>query len=357
MSENLNTTVNGTHPVIFLHGYNHTAKKIILTFVCCLIFIFLLAANTIIGTIVYKTRTMRKPINFLIVNMAMSDLLYAIFVIPPNLFTLYFETWLIAGRLGEVFCKLVESMIYVSACVSVQSLVLIAVDRFGAVVFPLRPPVISSKLCAFFILATWIIALGVYAPYFLAAKLVTNHHGGVFCATEISHELNAVSVSIHYNTAVMIIFRYIPLVFIAILYVNIYLKLKLQKVPGERSVNAGQQHGRRERNVLRMSIAIVLGFAICLLPISIVSFVLSYARISASCRFAIFILSAHILAHSNCAINPCICFIFSGNYRQGLKNLLSRFCAEPRANQVAVNHRQVEPSNVPLTYFSSITQS
>ena len=242
-------------------------------------------------------------------------------------------------------------MIYVSACVSVQSLVLIAVDRFGAVVFPLRPPVISSKLCAFFILATWIIALVVYTPFFLGTHLVTDRLGRLTCMTLYSEFFNAVTVSIHYFAAVMIIFRYIPLVFIAILYVIIYLKLKLQKVPGERSVNAGEQHGIRERNVLRMSIAIVLGFAICLLPISIVMFVLNYDRIAGSCGFDYFILSAYFLAHSNCAINPCICFIFSGNYRQGLKNLLSCFPAERRANQV--EPVQVEPSTVQLRYLSS----
>ncbi|RMX43749.1 hypothetical protein pdam_00016473 [Pocillopora damicornis] len=91
--------------------------------------------------------------------MAMSDLLYAIFVVPPNLVGVYAETWLGVGLFGEVSCKLVEFLIYVSASVSVQSLVLIAVDRFGAVVFPLRPPLMTSKLCSFFIVTTWIISL------------------------------------------------------------------------------------------------------------------------------------------------------------------------------------------------------
>jgi len=30
----------------------------------------------------------------------------------------------------------------------------------------------------------------------------------------------------------------------------------------------------------------------------------------------------YFIAYSNCAINPCICFVFSRNYRQGLKRLL-----------------------------------
>ena len=351
MSEDLNTTVNGTLPDFFLDCFNHTAKQIALTFFCCLVFIFSLAGNISVGIIVYKTKTMRKPINVLIVNMAMSDLLYAILVIPPNLSGLYFDTLLIAGRLGEVFCKLVEFMIYISASVSVQSLVLIAVDRFGAVVFPLRPPLISSKLCPFFILATWIIALGVYTPFFLGTHLVTDRLGRLTCMTLYSEYLNAVTVSSDYEFAVLIIFRCIPLVLIAILYIIIYIKLKLQKVPGERSVNANEQHGRRERNVLRMSIAIVLGFAICLMPLSIFRIVAKYVWIPRSCVFDTFELIAYSLAYLNCAINPYVCFIFSGNYRQGLKNLLSCFFAKPRNNLGQPN--QIEPSPVQLTYFSS----
>ena len=60
-------------------------KKIGLTFAYSLSFLVSLAGNTLIGVIVYRTKTLRKPINFLIVNMAMSDLLIPIFLIPPDI--------------------------------------------------------------------------------------------------------------------------------------------------------------------------------------------------------------------------------------------------------------------------------
>jgi len=62
--------------------FNPTAEKIGKSFAYCLIFVVSLAGNTLVGTIVYKEKTMRKPINYLIVNMAMSDLLSPIFLIP-----------------------------------------------------------------------------------------------------------------------------------------------------------------------------------------------------------------------------------------------------------------------------------
>ena len=169
MSQDLNKTINGTQPSSCY--WNPTVAKIAKTFAYCLIILVSLAGNTVIGIIVYKTKTMRKPINLLIVNMTISDLLFSIFVIPRDIQWLYINSWLIGGPLGQALCKLVFFLSSVSIFVSIQSLVLIAVDRFGAVVFPLRSPLISSKLCPFFILATWIIAMAFYSPYLLAVKL------------------------------------------------------------------------------------------------------------------------------------------------------------------------------------------
>ncbi|XP_078343015.1 QRFP-like peptide receptor [Oculina patagonica] len=222
----------------------------------------------------------------------MSDQLFPIFLVPVKTTRLYVDSWLISGHLGQALCKLVPFLQNVSFTVSVQSLVLIAVDRFGAVVFPLRSPLISSKLCPFFILATWIIAMAInpYRPAFV------------------------------FNF-------FIPFVLIAILYTIIYLKLKSQKIPGEQSTNATQQRVKRERNVLKMAIAIVLGFAVCWLPSCILWILILFVSDISSCGFEYFVLVAECLALANCALNPCICFLFSENYRQNLRNLLKCFCA------------------------------
>ena len=170
MSENLNTVINETQPSGCY--WNTTAGKIGKTFAYCLIFLVSLAGNTVVGIIVYQTKNMRKPINLFIANMAMSDLLFPIFLIPREIQLLYIHSWLIGGPLGQALCKLVIFFSDVSLIVSIQSLVLIAVDRFGAVVYPLRYPLISSKLCPFFILATWIVAIAVNSIELFVFKLV-----------------------------------------------------------------------------------------------------------------------------------------------------------------------------------------
>ena len=129
--------------------------------------------------------------------------------------------------------------------------------------------------------------------------------------------------------ALFITFFYIPFVLMFILYLAIFLKLKSQRGPGEHSMNAQIQRLRRERNALKLSIAIVLGFAVSWIPFSIFTLVRLFAdKISTTMSCGIKQLFEQVillLSRTSSAVNPCICFIFNGHYRQGLKNLLGCF--------------------------------
>ena len=194
-----------------------TAERIGATFVYCLMFIVSLTGNTVIGIIVYKTKTIRNPVNFFIANMAMSDLLYPIILIPKEIQGLYIDSWLIGGPLGQALCKLVVFVTDLSAAVSIQNLVLIAVDRFGAVILPLRSPLISSRLCPFFILATWIVAIAVNSPELFALKLV-EYPGKLVCKRYWNEVFGESSSFENYLLSYKVVFNFIPLVLITILY-------------------------------------------------------------------------------------------------------------------------------------------
>ena len=235
---------------------NSTASKIRGTVTYCLLFIVSLAANSLIVMIVYKTPNLKKPINYFIANMASSDLLFPIFSIPWNLSHLHTNSWLIGGQLGQALCKLLPFFGNVSLVVSIQNLTLIAVDRFGAVVFPLRSPLIRSKLCPFFILTTWVVAIAVSSPYLFTYELV-EYPEGTRCALEWKKVFGEFSSVASFVLAYYILFIYIPVLLLVILYSIIVIKLKTQVHPGEQSANTQQQRNRRKRSVLQMSIAIV----------------------------------------------------------------------------------------------------
>ena len=95
----------------------------------------------------------------------------------------------------------------------------------------------------------------------------------------------------------------------------------------------------RSNSALKLSIAIVLGFAVSWIPFSIFTLVRLFAdkiNTTMSCGIKqLFEQVAPLLSRTNSAMNPCICFIFSEHYRQGLKNLLGCFRVS-RANKDAM---------------------
>ena len=165
--------------------------------------------------------------------MAMPDLLYPI-VVASLFIVLFVDSRLQSGPFGQVVCKMVTFFWLVSIIVSVHSLVLIAVDRFGAVVFPLRSPLISSKLCPFFILATWIIAMAVSSPHLLAFEVAAYADGNVRpCRARFSEAMEESSSYENYLLALIAVFFYVPIALLVIIYSVIVIKLKTQKIPGE----------------------------------------------------------------------------------------------------------------------------
>ena len=321
----MNSTANGSIKSwsCFDQFVNSTALKIGGTVTYCLFIIVSLAANSLIVMIVYKTPNLRKPINYFIANMASSDLLYPIFVLPWNLSSLHTNSFPIGGKLGQASCKLLPFLRNVSIVVSMQNLILIAVDRFGAVVFPLRSPLIRSKLCSFFILATWIVAVAVSSPYLFTFELV-EHPEGTRCVIEWEKVFEESSSFASFILASYSLFVYIPVLLLVILYSIIVIKLKTQAHPGEQSANSQQQRNRRNRNVLQMSIAIVTVFVFCWLP-NVNNFLIIYYQDSStlfSCSFWLYFVVTVYMANAYCAINPVICFMFSSNYRKALKRLI-----------------------------------
>ena len=196
----------------------------------------------------------------------------------------------------------------VSTAVSIQSLVLIAMERFGAVVFPIRSPIITSKRCAFFILTTCIVALAICFPYLFAFKLV-EYPEKLACERRWSEAFGESSSDANFFLAVFVAFYYMPIILVTVLYSIILNKLKTQVFP---TVNAEKQRAKRNRKVLKMAIAIVSGFVLCWVPFSIIALLVIFAWDSGSipCAIEQYLVFPSFLAYANCVVNPCICFFF-----------------------------------------------
>ena len=147
------------------------AEKVLMVLAYFIILLVSLVGNSLVILVFHKNKQLRRSINYYVLNMAVSDLFSPLTIMPVNIVRI------ISGStafmvdppllLGNILCKLCYFLPGVSLMVSIQSLLLISVDRFIAVVFPLQIKLISSKVRFICICYTWIIAIAVHAPKFI----------------------------------------------------------------------------------------------------------------------------------------------------------------------------------------------
>ena len=85
-------------------------------------------------------RIHRTPINYLLVNLAVADIMFAVFIIPGIVSSFFFTLPDVDWLTGTVLCKLPigGNIAWVGAASSVATLTVIAIERYYAAVYPLN---------------------------------------------------------------------------------------------------------------------------------------------------------------------------------------------------------------------------
>ena len=235
----------------------HTFPPVQISTIVVLSFVMLasLVGNTLIIIVVYKRKELRRTVNYFIVNMAISDLVFPLIYNPTGLAnsvgSIYWQ-WPIGGTAGLVFCKLTHFLTAVSLTVSIQSLVWISIDRFMAVVFPMKLHLISSRFRAFAIASTWVLAMIINSIDLHASELVTEN-GKTMCKERRNSLLHISTGYVRLG-----LFFIAPLIAITFLYCAI--AVCLQRQDKVLRCEAFRRSDQIKRQATRMSICVVVTF-------------------------------------------------------------------------------------------------
>jgi len=301
-----------------------TVEKISKLWAYCVILLGSFFGNAFIIAIVYKHRDLHKTIDYFIVNMAVSDLIFPLLVLPVQIRRMQADSqdWPINGIFGLMFCKLCYFASLVSMHVSAQSLVWIAIDRFVAVVFPLKLGLISKKIRTIAIVSMWIFAGFLHSPSLIVVELVVTASGTV-CKEVDSESVFSDQEAITTYLWLQFTFLYIgPLFSITILYTAIAIALKKRnKALANTEPNVKRsQSMRNRRQAMLMAVVIMVLYYICVTPHTLLHFVPFWRPSCAFLRVLIFMASFSI--YSSSIVNPTICLTFVKSYRRGLRNIL-----------------------------------
>lgn len=294
---------------------NTFAVQICKFVVLAIILLVGLAGNALIVTIVYKEKELKKTVNFFIVNMAISDFVSSLISIPFSLIAIVSSSrqWPISETPGLMICKLKWYIQTVSFAVSAQSLVWIGLDRFVAVVLPLRVNLISSKIHAFAIASTWIVAVIINANDLVTNDLV-KIDDEIICTSALNSTLLTrflVGVRVAFLVAA-------PLILITVSYSLIAVTLRRQ----DKALSPFTMHqNQRKQQAVKMSFSIMAAFYICNLPMPLL-LLLWGLGIPLSCSlYRELYFWCYVLMALSLTTNPIICFILVQSYRRGLMDL------------------------------------
>ena len=307
-------------------------EQVIKTIAYFIIMFGSLIGNALVICVVIINRQMRTVTNYLIVNMAVADLLITAFSMPVTI------KLLVTGRIdwsngvfSDILCKIIPFTQLLSIASSVLTLTAIAVDRFLAIMYPLRR-YMTFQISYSIMLVIWIVGIAVNSPILYAQKVIM-HMGEWYCL-EIWTPAFTEEASKHFTIVIFVVFYLVPLLTMAVLYSFVVHKLWVRKVPGNPSLSNQLRAQKSKKKVLKMLMTVVILFALCWLPVYISQFIYFFDKENFPCGPpAVLSFMGYFLSHANSAINPSVYAIFNSNFRKGFRGILLCRCCRNRVAQ------------------------
>ncbi|KAG7161556.1 RYamide receptor-like 2 [Homarus americanus] len=199
------------------------------------ILVFAVLGNSIVVYVVCSSAKMRTVTNYFIANLAVGDLWMAIFCVPFSFMsTLILKYWPFGGHL----CVAVNYLQAVSVFVSAYTLVAISLDRYLAIIYPLRPRM--TRFQAKMIIAmVWILSLVTTLPVAIYSKLLTPNFNFYklfsrqVCMEDWGESQAENESRMAYSVALMLLQYFLPLAVLIFTYSRIAMVVWGKKNLGE----------------------------------------------------------------------------------------------------------------------------
>ena len=278
--------------------------------------------NTLVILVVLTNKSMKTPVNYLLVNLAVGDILVAVFFGIQYIITPVVTQP--TGLIGDLLCKLVTGGVpgWVGAVTSVFSLVTIAIERYSSVVFPHNQNRrLTKRKVKFFALVSWILSL-LWAG---VGFFITVYNP---VANACVHSWPKQVYANIYTVGWTVVAGIIPLTIMGCLYSRVVYRLWFKKQENEATQRAVLRYRRR---VTKLVIAVTFVYAFCWIP-ELTIYFLGFTGLIQLRRIHFSIASGLIFLNST--VNPIVYSLQSSTFRTHFWYLLScrKLCRINRVN-------------------------
>ena len=311
--------------------------KVIFTSAMLFTFVVSLMGNSFVIYVITKNRFMRTSTNYLIMNLAICDLLITVLQAPSFIKNLHNGITWFGGTLGNVTCKMLPFVGSLLLFCSIFNLVAIAIDRYLAVTRPLRYKLSSKWAVKIGIPAVWLISSLLSVEAALTPKVL---YYGDKKRPECESERSSLEL---YSSLCCLLVSFIVLI---VLYSIICYRLWRRNIPGEVSNNQQALAIRTARKVTVLMISVVIVFFVSWAPVFIIMLLDLIHVGSRDISFfmyhpILFAVTSWLILNSS-ACNPCLYFMFIESFRHSLKSTCSclrRLVSESRPHRIGLGGR------------------
>ncbi|XP_030638684.1 somatostatin receptor type 3 [Chanos chanos] len=291
-------------------GYVPSVTGILIPLIYIIVCIVGLGGNTLVIHIVLHYSQTVSVTNIYILNLAIADELFML-----GLPFLAVQNALLSWPFGSLMCRLVMTVDAINQFTSIFCLTVMSIDRYLAVVHPIRSSSWRQPRVAKVVNVTvWVVSFIVVLPVVIFADVLQDDGN---CSIVWPEPAEVWKAAFIVYTATVGFFG--PLLVICLCYLLIVVKIRSA---GRRVRATSIRRRKSERKITRMVVIVVAVFVLCWLPFYILNIVNLLVLLPREFRgLYIFVV---VLSYANSCANPIIYGFLSDNFKRGFRKALCR---------------------------------
>ena len=308
-----------------------------------------LVGNTLVILTVLINKPMQTTLNYLLVNLAVADMVFALSILISFLIMPFIT--LPEGQTGRFLCTFIAGggIGWIGAAESSLCLVYISVERYFAIIHPLRQRGrFTRRRLKVFVVVGWIFALLINIPDVLRVK---NYHAGVRSCKSVINLDNAY-ISLKVNSLVWLILAgVVPVSIMVYLYFRVVHQLWFKSVQNLEASQRATLRYRKQVTITLITVSVI--YAVCWIPN-----LAHYLMESWSEAIPWMDKTGTVLLTFNCCVNPVLYSMRMKSFREHLHDML--FCKKWRQARAQAGNssapRSTTERSVELTCNAVVSQ-